>query len=49
MPWVFKVTVYNFAVLEPLKMLNVTQGNMELKINWEASEEQPVHFDNFLV
>ena len=30
-------------------MLNVTQDNLELKINWEKSEKQPVDFDNFKV
>ena len=40
---------YAFTVLEQLAVLNVNQDNLELKINWEKSEKQPVDFENFLV
>ena len=33
-----------FTVLEQIVVLNVIQDNMELKINWEKSEKQPVEF-----
>ena len=33
-----------FTVLEQMVVLNVIQDNMELKINWEKSEKQPVEF-----
>lgn len=47
--WFFKLCFITFTVLEQLAVLNVTQDNLELKINWEKSEKQPVDFDNFKV
>ena len=45
----FKLRLITFTVLEKLTVLNVTQDNLELKINWEKSKKQPVDFDNFKV
>ena len=47
--WFFKLCFITFTVLEQLAVLNVTQDNLELKINWEKSKKQPVDFDNFKV
>ena len=47
--WFFKLRFITFTVLEQLAVLNVTQDNLELKINWEKSKKQPVDFDNFKV
>ena len=47
--WSFKLRFITFKVLEQLAVLNVTQDNLELKINWEKPKKPPVDFDNFKV